>query len=59
MRPLATVPTWTPSAPITSMFWAILSVVISSLLVVSPIALELSVRIWASVLSVWFGIGGA
>src|SRR5262245_36049792 len=35
MRPLATpstVPTWTPSAPITSMFWAILSVVIWSLL---------------------------
>src|SRR5689334_22116346 len=59
MRPLATpstVPTWTPSAPITSMFRAILSVVIWSLLVLSPIALELSVRIWASV---WFGIGGA
>src|SRR4029453_6392190 len=35
MRPLvtpATVPTWTPSAPITSMFWVILSVVIWSLL---------------------------
>src|SRR5437762_585012 len=47
MRPLAipsTVPTWTPSAPITSMFWAILSVVIWSLLVVSTIALELHVR---------------
>src|SRR5215470_3946593 len=46
MRPLATpstVPTWTPSAPITSMFRAILSVVIWSLLVVSPIALELHV----------------
>src|SRR4029079_11394639 len=46
MRPLATpstVPTWTPSAPITSMFWAILSVVIWSLLVGSPIALELHV----------------
>src|SRR5262249_30275674 len=46
MRPLATpstVPTWTPSAPITSMFRAILSVVIWSLLVVSSIALELHV----------------
>src|SRR5262245_4433378 len=35
MRPLATpatVPMWTPSAPITSMFWEILSVVIWSLL---------------------------
>jgi hypothetical protein len=37
----STVPTWAPSAPITSMFWAILSVVIWSL--VSPIALELGV----------------
>ena len=35
MRPLktpSTVPTWTPSAPITSMFWVILSALIWSLL---------------------------
>src|SRR4051812_4044798 len=46
MRPLATsstVPTWTPSAPITSMFLAILSLVIWSLLWFLPIVLELGV----------------